>query len=63
MLSKGVFYTAGEKFLLYIFSFISLTSLAADEMDLSLNHDKVVVISVILFPTEEKHLLLPAQGL
>lgn len=46
-----------------MFSFSSLTSLAADEMDLSLSHNKVLKISVILFPTEEKHLSLSAKGL
>lgn len=63
MLSKVMFYTAGKKFILNVFSFTSLTSLTADEMDISQSHDKVVMILVIFFPTEEKHLSLSAQGL
>lgn len=63
ILSKVMFYTAREKFLLHIFSFISLTLLAADEMDLSLSYNKVILISVTFFSTEEKCLLLSAQGL
>lgn len=33
-----------------MFSFINLTSLTADKMDLSLNHCKVVMISAIFSP-------------
>jgi len=55
-----MFYTAGKLFILYIFSFVGLTSLTADEMDLSVNHDKVVMILVRFFPIEEKHLSLSA---
>ena len=60
VLSKVMFYTAGEKLLSDIFSFTSLTLLAADKVDLSPSHRKLIMIPVIFFLTEEKH--LSAQG-